>query len=89
MVNTMHVIMDRVLIRLEQTKQQTDGGVLLIDELKKRPSIGYVEDVGEKVRSVKKGDKVFFYVFDDLPSLEKNIVVVRERSLLGKIEEKA
>ena len=85
MVNQLQPIMDRVLIRLETFKKQTDGGVLLTDESQQQPTIGVVENIGEDVKSVKIGDKVYFHIFDELPSLEEGLVVVRERSLLGKI----
>ena len=37
--------------------------------------------------SVKVGDKVLFHKWDDLPSPEKDVVVVRESSLLGVFDE--
>jgi co-chaperonin GroES (HSP10) len=77
--------MDRVLIRLEKTKNKTAGGILLTDEAIPTRTVGVVESVGEDVRSVQIGDKVLFKVFDELPTIEDGLVVVRERSLLGKI----
>ena len=87
MVGKLQAIMDRVLIRLEDAEKKTTGGVLLTDETVKSKTIGRVESIGENVCSVKVGDKVFFHIFDELPALEDNVVIVRERSLLGKIEE--
>ena len=87
MVKKLQTIMDRVLIRLDENEHQTTGGVILTDETEILRTIGVVECVGSEVRSVKKGDKVLFHEFDELPSLEKNVVVVRERSLLGIIRE--
>lgn len=87
MVKKLHAIMDRVLIRLDETAMKTGGGVLLTDEGKKPETSGIVESIGEEVRSVRKGDKVFFHIFDELPSPEDGVVVVRERSLLGIIRE--
>ena len=85
MVNKLSAIMDRVLIKLEEQDEKTKGGVLLTDEDKKPKTIGIVTSIGEDVRSVSVGDKVFFRVFDELPALEEGIVVVRERSILGRI----
>ena len=87
MVNKLSAIMDRVIIRLEETEKETEGGVLLTDEEIKPKTIGIVQSIGKNVSSVCVGDKVFFHAFDELPTLEKGIVVVRERSLLGKVIE--
>ncbi|MGN0913020.1 MAG: co-chaperone GroES family protein [Alphaproteobacteria bacterium] len=79
-------IMDRVFIRLEaQTAKQ--GGILLPDSAQAVRNVGIVESVGEKVQSVKVGDKVLFHYFDELPSLDPDVVVVREHSLLGVIDD--
>ena len=79
-------IMDRVFIRLEaQTAKQ--GGILLPDSAQTVRNVGIVESVGEKVQSVKVGDKVLFHYFDELPSLDPDVVVVREHSLLGVIDD--
>lgn len=87
MVNKLSAIMDRVIIRLEDTAKKTEGGVLLTDEGKKPKTIGIIQSIGEDVGSVSVGDKVFFHVFDELPTLEEGVVVVRERSILGKVIE--
>ena len=76
-------IMDRVFIRLDKKKKKTDGGIILTDDVEEERNIGVVESIGEKVKSVKVGDKVLFHKFDDLPTYDPNVVVVREYSLLG------
>ena len=87
MVAQLQTIMDRVLIRLDELKNKTAGGILLTDDAIPTRTVGVVESVGEDVRSVNIGDKVLFKVFDELPALEDDLVVVRERSLLGKIKD--
>ena len=87
MVAQLQTIMDRVLIRLDENKNKTAGGILLTDDAIPTRTVGVVESVGEDVRSVNIGDKVLFKVFDELPALEDDLVVVRERSLLGKIKD--
>ena len=76
-------IMDRVFIRLDEKKKKTEGGIILTDDAEEERNIGIVESIGEKVKSVKVGDKVLFHKFDDLPTYDPNVVVVREYSLLG------
>lgn len=83
MVKHINAIMDRVFIRLEKQKEHTEGGIILTDTHEDEKTIGVVESVGPDVRSVKVGDKVLFHVFDELPSYDPEVVIVRERSLLG------
>jgi len=87
MVDKLQTIMDRILIRLDKFDEQTQGGIILTDEKQAKiaKNIGTVISIGEQVKSVKIGDKVFFHSFSELPSLEDNTVVIRERSLLGII----
>ena len=83
MVKHINAIMDRVFIRLEKQKEQTDGGIILTDSHENDKTIGIVESAGPDVKSVKVGDKVLFHIFDELPSYDPEVVIVRERSLLG------
>lgn len=78
-------VMDRVFIHLEP-KEKTKGGIILTDEYEEPRTVGYVESVGEQVKSVKVGDKVLFHVFDELPTYDPEVVVVRENSILGVYE---
>ena len=80
-------ISDRVFIRLDPEKSATDAGIILMDDYHQSRNIGTVESVGSEVSSVKKGDKVLFHMFDELPSNNKEIVVVRENSILGVFED--
>lgn len=72
--------MDRVFIKLDEHK-----GSIIIDD-KKETKSGVVVSVGEQVKSVKEGDHVVFFEWDDLPTIEEGIAAVREYSLLGKID---
>ncbi len=73
-------IADRVLVRLED---ETKPDHLIIDTPFAARTIGRVESIGERVTLVKKGDKVLFHIFDELPSPDKDVVVLRENSILG------
>lgn len=78
--------MDRVFIRLEAEKT-TKGGIILTDSVDNPRTIGVIEGVGPEVKSVNVGDKVLFHVFDELPTYDKDVVVVRENSILGIFED--
>lgn len=73
---------DRVFVRIDK-KPQNSQGIILPDTAVNEQNYGTVESVGEKVTMVKAGDRVCFHIFDDLPTPDENLVVVREYSLLG------
>lgn len=78
-------IMDRVFVKLDEPEKV--NGIILIDDVTNPRTSGVVVSVGEQVTSVKEGDHVLFHVFDELPTLDKDIVAVREFSLLGVFDE--
>lgn len=79
-------VMDRVFIRLDK-QEKTEGGIIITETAEAPRIIGIVESVGDKVTSVKVGDKVLFHVFDELPTYDPDVVVVREKSILGVFED--
>ncbi len=79
-------VTDRVFIRLPPETETTEGGIIVPHDGPNERIVGEVISVGDKVKSVKVGDKVLFHIFDDLPSAEKDVVVVRENSILGVFE---
>lgn len=81
-----NAIMDRVFIRLEK-EEKTKGGIILADTIENTRNIGIVESIGSDVTSVKIGDKVLFHAFDELPTYDPDVVVVRENSILGVFED--
>jgi len=78
---------DRVFIRLEADKTQAGNKIIMVSDYPEERTFGEVVSVGEKVKSVKNGDRVFFHVFDELEGPEENMVVVRENSILGVIQD--
>jgi co-chaperonin GroES (HSP10) len=80
-------VMDRVFVRLEKRETVTKGGIFLTDNHDQDRTIGTVESIGEDVKSVKVGDKVLFHIWDELPTYDPDVVVVRENSLLGVFED--
>lgn len=81
-----NAISDRVFVRLDPDNAATPGGIILTDDYHRSRTSGRVVSVGPLVTSVKVGDKVLFHIFDELPSPDPEIVVVRENSILGVFE---
>lgn len=73
-------VMDRIFVRVKPV-DKTSGGIFLTET--QTPTRGIVEAVGPGVTCVKKGDDILFQQWEELPSYEKDIVVIREKSLLG------
>ena len=77
-------LFDRIFIRLK--KENTSSLILPEEGLNMyTANQGIVVAVGEKVNSVQAGDEVIFHPFDELPTFDPDLVVIREKSLLGKI----
>jgi co-chaperonin GroES (HSP10) len=74
-------IMDRVFIKPDEKKQ----GLIIIQD-NDETKTGVVVSKGDEVKSVKVGDRVIFFKWDDLPALD-GLIAVRENSLLGIIED--
>ena len=81
-----NAISDRVFIRLDVEDTATLGGIILIDDYHHTRNVGVVESIGSSVTSVKVGDRVLFHQFDELPTPDTDLVVVRENSILGVYE---
>ena len=81
----MKAIMDRVFVRLRK-KNEAQYGILMPDNFEEGKNVGEVISVGPEVKAVNIGDVVMFHAFDELPTLKKDVVVLRERSLLGVME---
>ena len=82
-----NALSDRVFIRLEPDNTTSSGGIILMEDYHHSRNVGVVESLGNLVASVKVGDKVLFHKFDELPTPEADLVVVRENSILGVYED--
>lgn len=76
-------ISDRIFVRLIERENTSKGGLIFFDNTIQPRTIGIVESFGPLVTSVKKGDKILFHVFDELPTYDPDVVVIRQASLLG------
>lgn len=89
---------DRILVkRLEESEQQSEGGIIIPDTAKEKPQQASVLAVGEgritddgKVQpmDVKAGDKVVFskYAGTEVKIDGDELLVIREDDVLGVIE---
>ena len=80
-------IKDRVFIRLQPKTEKTESGLLLTAAEEMPQTTGIIEGIGPEVTAVKVGDRVLFHMFDELPSYDKEVVVLRENSILGVFED--
>ncbi len=74
-------IEDRLIIKPDKP---LPSGLIGIDVEKNIVNQGVVQSIGDKVSLVKIGDHVVFHRFDELPLPQDDLVVIREKSLLGK-----
>jgi chaperonin GroES len=88
---------DRVLLKILETEEKTEGGIFLPDTAQEKPQKGEVVAVGtgkvladgKKVPiEVKVGDKVIFsrYAGDEVKDGEEKYLLVNERDILGVID---
>ncbi len=77
-IENINAIRNRLFIRLDDREASP---LLSLDEAPK--NCGTVISVGPDVQSVAIGDKVMFHLYDELPTFDKNVVVILESSLLG------
>ena len=74
-------ITDRIIVRLNDYPQQ-QFFALPAQTPRNR---GTVIDVGSGVCEVKVGDEIIFRAFEELPLPQKDLVAIREKSVLGII----
>lgn len=74
-------IEDRLIIKPDRL---LSSGLIGIDVEKNIVNQGVVQSIGDKVSLVEIGDHVVFHRFDELPLPQDDLVVIREKSLLGK-----
>lgn len=79
----LNAIMDRIIVRLDVVKPSA----VFISDQKTAQNRGVVISVGPLVSEVKPGDHIVFHQFDELPLPEDDMVVIREKSLLGKYDQ--
>src|SRR5712664_4015214 len=80
---------DRLIVRRDEAKNQTEGGIYIPDNAKEVPIQGEVLAIGTGRVAVKAGDLVLFskYAGTEIPSLGEHFIMLREEDILGVIVE--
>ncbi len=98
MATTIKPLHDRVIIRrIEDTTNQTAGGIYIPDSAKEKPQEGevvaagagkYKEDGSRQTLDVKEGDRVLFgkYSGSEIKIDGEELLIMREDEILGIIE---
>ncbi len=98
MATTIKPLHDRVIIRrIEDTNNQTAGGLYIPDSAKEKPQEGevvaagegkYKEDGSRQTLDVKEGDRVLFgkYSGSEIKIDGEELLIMREDEILGIIE---
>ena len=98
MATTIKPLHDRVIIRrIEDTINQTAGGIYIPDSAKEKPQEGevvaagagkYKEDGSRQTLDVKEGDRVLFgkYSGSEIKIDGEELLIMREDEILGIIE---
>ena len=98
MATTIKPLHDRVIIRrIEDTTNQTAGGLYIPDSAKEKPQEGevvaagagkYKEDGSRQTLDVKEGDRVLFgkYSGSEIKIDGEELLIMREEEILGIIE---
>ena len=76
-------IADRIIVRLDAPEPTS---VIMPENALKTRHQGTVESIGPLVVGVRAGDHIVFHQFDELELPQKDLVVIRESSVLAKYE---
>lgn len=76
---------DRVFVSYTEELEKTAGGLYIPDSAKEKPQIGIVENVGDEVKTLKVGDKVYFdrYGGSKINIDNKDYLIIKEEDVLG------
>lgn len=73
-------VADRIIVKLDAS---TQSSLIISDSSVDVRNCGIVQSVGSQVTLVKPGNHIVFHLFDELPLPEEDLVVIREKSVLG------
>ena len=77
---------DRVVAKIEKPIEKTKSGILL-GEAKEKPAYAVVESVGPEVKTVKKGDKIFYKEFSttEIKLDGEDYIILKEEDVLATL----
>ncbi|RMF28432.1 MAG: co-chaperone GroES [Cyanobacteria bacterium J083] len=95
-VSKLNPLGDRVLVKITESQEKTEGGILLPDAAKEKPQVGEVVAVGPGKRKedgsyiapeVKVGDKVLYskYAGTDIKIAGEEYVLLSEKDILASV----
>jgi chaperonin GroES len=76
---------DRVFVSYTEEMEKTAGGLYIPDSAKEKPQIGKVENVGDEVKTLKVGDKIYFDRYQGSKINIDNVeyLIIKEEDVLG------
>ena len=77
-----------VVAKREEASNKTASGFYLPDNAKEQPKVAAVESVGDKVKSVKKGDRILFkeYSTTEVKLDGTEYILVKEEDILATVK---
>jgi len=79
----------RILVRRAPQVEQTDGGIIIPDLYRDRPTEGEVISIGEEVTKAKVGDQLLFAKYSGVTienQDEGDLILITEDNILGFME---
>lgn len=79
---------DYVVAEAEAAQTKTASGLYLPESAAEKPKIAKILDIGSKVESVKKGDKILYkgYSTTDIKIDGKEYILVKEEDILATVK---
>ncbi len=83
---TLKPLSDHIVAKLEKPLEKTESGILL-GEAKEKSAYAVVESVGPDVKTVKKGDKIFYkeYSTTEVKLDGVEYIIVKEEDVLATL----
>lgn len=79
---------DRVVAKREEKEQKTASGLYIPENAQEQPKTAVVEVVGDKVKTVKKGDRILFKEFSttEVKLDGDEYLIVKEEDILATVK---
>lgn len=89
-MQTLKPVGDRVAIRIDAIKEETDSGIVLAPSNQEKQNTGEVVSVGLEVEDINVGDRVLFpeYAGTTLVYNEEQLLIINAKECLAVLKEK-